>query len=96
MVSGTGVALKLGDQVSIAPADIPLDMLLPEDVFTFNCEFDSAGSPELSSTALNPCHNISAYTNLYLRREPSIRIVTKLLLLVFASSSVLASKFAPV
>ena len=70
VVAGTGVALKLGDQVSLAPADLPLDMLQPEDVFTFNCEFDSAGSPELSPTALNPCHNISAYTNLYLRREP--------------------------
>ena len=51
-------------------------MLQPEDVFTFNCEFDSAGSPELSPTALNPCHNISAYTNLYLRREPIIRNLT--------------------
>merc|ERR1719282_1625563 len=42
-------------------------MLEQEDVFTFNVEFDSDGNPDLDKDATNPCHNISAYTNLYLK-----------------------------
>ena len=51
----------------IPPGEVPLDRLDQEDVFTFNIEFDKDGNPELSGEAASPCHNISAYTNLYLR-----------------------------
>jgi len=67
LIPGTGVALKQGDQVFIPPADVHLDCVEAEDIFTFNCNFDSAGNPDLSSDATNPCHNISAYTNLFLK-----------------------------
>ena len=43
------------------------DRLEPEDVFTFNVEFDSDGNPDLDKEATSPCHNISAYTNLFLK-----------------------------
>ena len=59
--------LFLSEQVFIPPGEVPLDRLDQEDVFTFNIEFDKDGNPELSSEAASPCHNISAYTNLYLR-----------------------------
>ena len=55
------------DQVYIPPGEIHLDRLEQEDVFTFNVEFDSDGNPDLDKDATNPCHNISAYTNLYLK-----------------------------
>ena len=55
------------EQVFIPPGEVPLDRLDQEDVFTFNIEFDKDGNPELSSEVASPCHNISAYTNLYLR-----------------------------
>ena len=55
------------EHVYIPPGEVHLDRLDQEDVFTFNIEFDSDGNPELSREATNPCHNISAYTNLYLR-----------------------------
>jgi len=67
LIPGTGVALKEGDQVYIPPGEIHLDRLEQEDVFTFNVEFDSDGNPDLDKDATNPCHNISAYTNLYLK-----------------------------
>jgi len=67
LIPGTGVALKQGDLVFIPPADVHLDRLEAEDVFTFNSGFDSSGNAELNSEATNPCHNISAYTNLFLR-----------------------------
>ena len=55
------------DLVFIPPADLHLDRLQTEDIFTFNVEFDQAGNPELNGEATNPCHNISAYTNMYLK-----------------------------
>ena len=55
------------DLVFIPPADVHLDRLEAEDIFTFNSGFDSSGNAELNSEATNPCHNISAYTNLFLR-----------------------------
>ena len=55
------------DLVFIPPADLHLDRLQAEDIFSFNVEFDRAGNPELNSEATNPCHNISAYTSLYLK-----------------------------
>ena len=55
------------DLVFVPPADVHLDRLESEDIFTFNCEFDSSGNPELNSETTNPCHNISAYTNLFLK-----------------------------
>ena len=55
------------EQVFIPPGELHLDRVVQEDVFTFNIEFDTDGNPELSREATSPCHNISAYTNLYLR-----------------------------
>ena len=55
------------EQVFIPPGELHLDRVVQEDVFTFNIEFDTDGNPELSREAASPCHNISAYTNLYLR-----------------------------
>ena len=51
----------------IPPGEILLDRLDPEDVFTFNVEFDKDGNPDLNKDATSPCHNISAYTNLFLK-----------------------------
>ena len=51
----------------VPPADVHLDRLESEDIFTFNSEFDSTGNPELNAEATNPCHNISAYTSLFLK-----------------------------
>ena len=61
------VQLPLRDQVFIPPGEIHLDRLEPEDVFTFNVEFDSDGNPDLNKDAISPCHNISAYTNTFLK-----------------------------
>ena len=55
------------EQVYIPPGEVHLDRLQQEDVFTFNVEFDSDGNPDLNKEATSPCHNISAYTHLFLR-----------------------------
>ena len=55
------------EQVYIPPGEVHLDRLEQEDVFTFNVEFDSDGNPDLNKEATSPCHNISAYTHLFLR-----------------------------
>ena len=55
------------EQVFIPPGEVHLDRLEQEDVFTFNVEFDSDGNPDLNKEATSPCHNISAYTHLFLR-----------------------------
>jgi len=67
VIPGTGVAIKDGDLVFIPPGEIHLDRLESQDIFTFNIDFDNDGNPELNKDAVSPCHNISAYTNLYLR-----------------------------
>jgi len=67
VIPGTGVAIKDGDLVFIPPGEIHLDRLESQDIFTFNIDFDTDGNPELNKDSVSPCHNISAYTNLYLR-----------------------------
>jgi len=67
LIPGTGVAIKEGSKVFIPPGEVHLDRLQSEDIFTFNCEFDKAGNPELDNDATNPALNISAYTNLFLK-----------------------------
>ena len=67
IVPGTGVSIKDGEEVFIPPGEVHLDRVEPEDVFAFNVEFDKDGNPDLNKDATNPCHNISAYTSLYLK-----------------------------
>jgi len=67
LIPGTGVAIKDGSKVFVPPADVHLDRLVEEDIFTFNCELDKSGNPELCHEATNPALNISAYTNLFLK-----------------------------
>ena len=55
------------ESVYLPPGEVHLDRLQPEDVFTFNVDFDHSGNPELNSEATNPCHNISAYSAMFLR-----------------------------
>ena len=55
------------DLVFIPPAELHLGRLQAEDILTFNADFDRAGNPELNSEATNPCHNISAYTEMFLQ-----------------------------
>merc|ERR1712106_429400 len=51
----------------VPPAEVHLDRLEADDIFTFNCNLDKVGNPELCHDATNPALNISAYTNLFLR-----------------------------
>merc|ERR1719283_819642 len=64
---GTGIAIRDGDQVLAPPAEVLLDSLEPEDIFTLSLNLDSKGNPELYPGADNPASDISQHSTLFVR-----------------------------